>query len=72
MSYSIICVILGGVIFMQSIVHFIERKDLYNRIMSRDLREFSKLSRGSEDLSRQRESAHRKAINDWKSGGGEG
>lgn len=68
MSLWEICGILCGIIAVQNITHFIERRELYNRIMSRDLREFEKFNGKSEPVEPVI-SAHRRAINDWKGEG---
>jgi hypothetical protein len=41
LSLLVIIVLLTGIIFVQNIIHKQERKDLYNRIMARDLHEYS-------------------------------
>ena len=68
MSYGMIFILLCSVIVIQNIAHYLERRDLYNRIMSRDIREYSKITGTSEGVT-QKESAHRKAINNWKKAG---
>lgn len=57
--------ILGGVIILQSILHHFERKDLYNRIMSKNLAEY----KGGAPHSPK--SAHARAIKKWRQKGGE-
>jgi hypothetical protein len=51
---------LCGVIFVQQIIHHYERKDLYNRIMSKNLTEYKGESPGYQV------SAHRKVLNRWR------
>lgn len=57
--------VLCGIIVIQSISHHFERKDLYNRIMSKNLTEY----KGKEPLSI--ESAHRRVLNRWRGKDGE-
>lgn len=52
--------ILCGVIVLQSIIHHFERKDLYNRIMSKNLAEY----KGKKCISVK--SAHDRVINRWR------
>ena len=56
---------LVGVIILQSIIHRIERKDLYNRIMSKDYAEYkgSKCSYTP--------SAHDRVLKRWRGKDGE-
>lgn len=51
---------LCGVIVLQQIVHHAERKDLYNRIMSKNLTEYKGDSPGYQL------SAHRKVLERWR------
>lgn len=60
-----ICYILCGVIILQSIIHHFERKDLYNRIMSKNLTEYKGESVTSV------KSAHERVINKWRGKDGE-
>ena len=57
--------ILCGIIVLQSIIQHFERKDLYNRIMSRDLSDYK-----GEKVSRVI-SAHERALNKWRGKDGE-
>lgn len=53
------------VIALQTIIHHIERKDLYNRIMSKTLSEYKgEKPKGAE-------SAHKRAIKAWREKGGD-
>ncbi len=52
--------ILCGVIILQAVIHFFERKDLYNRIMSKNLTEY----KGEKCISAK--SAHERVINRWR------
>ncbi len=73
MPYNYICAALVIVIIIQSILHYVERKDLYTRLMSRNLREYEKFNKvGSDDAAIfTKESAHRKALKKWDGGGDE-
>ena len=51
---------LCGVIAIQQIMHHCERKDLYNRIMSKNLTEYKGDSPGYQL------SAHRRVLNRWR------
>lgn len=53
--------ILCGIIVLQQIIHHFERKDLYNRIMSRNLTEYKG------DLPSYCASAHKQVLQRWKS-----
>lgn len=57
--------ILCGVIILQSIIHRFERKDLYNRIMSKNLTEY----KGEKGISVK--SAHDRVIKRWRGKDGE-
>lgn len=52
--------ILCGVILIQQLLHHAERKDLYNRIMSKNLTEYK-----GEPLPYQ-VSAHKRVLNRWR------
>lgn len=51
---------LCGVIVIQQIIHHFERKDLYNRIMSRNLMDYKGDSPGYQV------SAHKRVLNRWR------
>lgn len=51
---------LCGVILIQQIIHHQERKDLYNRIMSKNLTEYKGESPGYQV------SAHKRVLNRWR------
>lgn len=68
--YIITLICLAAVIAVLEILHFIERRDLCDRLMSRDLSEY-KRERSPSAPEPPRESAHRRAINQWRSAGGE-
>ena len=63
-----ICIMLLLFIAGQAIIHFFERKDLYNRIMSRDIFDYEAAKSEPHDA---RMSAHRKALEQWKHKGDE-
>lgn len=65
MDYYILCGILCSIIILQSIIHHFERKDLYNRIMSRNLTEY----KGESVLSVK--SAHDRVLSRWRGKDGE-
>lgn len=52
--------ILCGIILAQSIAHHFERRDLYNRIMSRDYTEYKGEKHGYTP------SAHKAVLNRWR------
>ena len=52
--------VLCGVIVIQQIIHHYERKDLYDRIMSKNLTEYKGDSPGYQV------SAHRRVLNRWR------
>ena len=55
----VVCALLG-VIVIQSVIHRFERKDLYNRIMSKNLTEYKGDSPGYQV------SAHKRVLNRWR------
>lgn len=57
--------ILCLIVIIQSIIHHIERKDLYNRIMSKNLTEY----KGEKRMSLR--SAHSRIVNKWRGKDGE-
>lgn len=57
--------ILLGIIIIQQIVHHFERKDLYNRIMSKNLTEY----KGDSPV--YRVSAHKRVLKRWRKTGGD-
>lgn len=59
----VIYIVLGAIIVLQSLLHHIERKDLYTRIMSRSLEEYK--GTPTRILS-----YHRKRLNEWRKRGG--
>ena len=51
---------LFGLMVVQQLIHHFERKDLYNRIMSKNLTEYKGESPGYQV------SAHKKVLNRWR------
>jgi hypothetical protein len=67
MGSGLIISILAVIIAIQLILHFFERKDLYNRLMSRDLTDYKRVVSVGADKD-PRKTAHEKAIDKWRSG----
>lgn len=59
-SYVLCCIIV-----VLQVMHYFERKDLYNRIMSRDLNEY----KNSDKPVKAHISAHRRVLDKWKDRG---
>lgn len=59
--YHVTIILIAFIIF-QSIIHFIERKDLYKRIMCRDLREYESSSVKQKSVV----SAHKRVLDNWR------
>lgn len=57
--------ILIGIIILQYLLHFFERRDLYNRIMSRNLNEY----KGEAHM--YTTPAYKKRLNEWRKRRGE-
>ena len=64
----IVSLILCAVIVIQSILHFIERRDMYNRLMSKDYADYN---RPKTPLQPHIPSAHSQVIRRWKNKGGD-
>lgn len=65
-----LCIILTAVIVLQSIFHFIERRDMANRLMSKSYTEYKQ----SDIKSPPKEhipSAHERTLNRWRNKAGE-
>ena len=63
----IINLILGAVVVIQSIIHFIERRDMYNRLMSKDLKDYTRNIGDSSNKHTSRiPSAHERVLKNWK------
>lgn len=60
-------IFLIAVIVLQSILHYCERRDLYNRIMSKDLSEYKK----NDKLPPPIPSAHDRVLNKWRNKAGD-
>ena len=56
--------ILCGVVVIQAVMHRSERRDLYNRIMSKTFAEYKNPSQNYV------QSAHKKVLKRWREGGG--
>ena len=63
---SIVIIGLLALMAVISVLHHFERRDLYNRLMSRDLSDYRRVASG--DTDEHRETAHQKAIKKWRSG----
>ncbi len=60
--------ILIAVIILQSFIHFIERRDMYNRLMSKDLTEYKK---GGAKPPAHIPSAHDRVLHKWRDKAGD-
>lgn len=60
--------ILVIVIVIQSIIHFIERWDMYNRLMSKDLSDYKK---GDKKPPKHIPSAHELTLRKWRNKAGD-
>lgn len=59
--------ILAGVVVVQCILHYIERKDLYTRLMCKDVQDY----KSANDKSKQSPvSRHREVLDRWRGKGG--
>ena len=56
-----------AVIIVQSFIHFIERRDMYNRLMSRDLTEYKKSGKPPIHIP----SAHTRTLQKWRDKAGD-
>lgn len=68
MFYYILIFMLIAVIVVQMVFHAIERRDLYNRMMADDIREYKELAEVKTERKR-RVSRHRQALNEWRERG---
>ena len=59
--------ILIAVIILQSFIHFIERRDMYNRLMSKDLTEYKKGTQPPVHIP----SAHDRVLKNWRNKAGD-
>jgi len=64
MTIALYCVIFGliAIIFVQELAHSRERKDLYNRIMCKDIKEYQNIDKPSVPLN----SRHREVLKKWR------
>lgn len=61
MEYIVYALI--GVIVMQDVIHRVERRDLYNRIMCKDINDYKRITnKPAEPVV----SAHQRTINKWR------
>ena len=61
-------IILVVVIIIQSIIHFIERWDMYNRLMSKDLSDYKQ---GDKKPPKHIPSAHELTLRKWRNKAGD-
>ena len=61
-------IILVAVILIQALLHYIERRDLYNRLMSKDLTEYKNIGNPPP---KSVPSAHDKVLKKWRNKGGD-
>lgn len=61
-------IILITVIVIQSVIHFIERRDMYNRLMSKDLTEYKQ---SGSPPPKHVPSAHDRTLAKWRSKAGD-
>ena len=64
---SITNIILSAVIILQAIFHYLERRDLYNRIMSKNLTEYKQGRTPPLPVP----SAHDRVLNNWRNKAGD-
>lgn len=60
-------IILIAVIITQEIIHFIERRDMYNRLMSKPLSEYKQSGNHPKHIP----SAHNRILNNWRKKAGD-
>lgn len=60
---DILDIILIAVIVLQSILHYCERRDMYNRLMCKDYTEYNK---GKTPPPKHTPSAHDRTLNRWR------
>ena len=61
-------IILVAVIVIQALLHYVERRDLYDRLMSRDITEYKN---SGNPPPKAIPSAHDKVLKKWRDRGGE-
>ena len=59
--------ILCAVIVIQAIIHYVERRDMLNRIMSKNLTEYKQSGIPPKHIP----SAHERTLNKWRNKGGD-
>lgn len=62
-------IILIAIIVLQSLLHYRERRDLYNRLMSKNLTEYNQTK--SPPPKKHIPSAHDRVLQRWKNRGGD-
>lgn len=62
-------IILIAIIILQSLLHFCERRDLYNRLMSKDLTDYNQTKKIPPK--QHIPSAHKRVLKRWKNRGGD-
>lgn len=60
--YPLVYVVSGAIILAQAIIHYFERKDLYDRIMSKSLTEY----KHSGEAPACPKSAHKQVLERWR------
>jgi hypothetical protein len=65
---EILDIILLAVIIMQYTLHYFERRDMYNRLMSRDLRDY-KQGTSQKPPEKHIPSAHERVLKNWRDTG---
>ena len=58
--------LLMGIIIIQDLLHRVERKDLYSRIMCKDINDYKRLD---DKPSEPTQSAHKKTLGEWRKRG---
>lgn len=62
-------ILLIAIIIIQAIIHFIERRDMLNRLMSRNLTEYS--ANKDKNPPKHIPSAHDRTLNRWRNKAGD-
>lgn len=60
-------ILLIAVIIIQAFLHFLERRDMYNRLMSKNLTEYKQSGSPPKHIP----SAHSRILNDWRKKAGD-
>lgn len=68
-STDVILIFLASYIVMQSVCHRFERKDLYTRIMCRDVSDYTDNVDSKRTKKPAKPSAHSKVLDEWRNGG---